>query len=355
MHAAPPALLTPPPAAPAALLAPPPLVPAPLPALLPAISAPVLPASTRATSGPSALVPGLSFRDTLMTRVAGDGQLRLKRPLPANQPPSIVHRPCAHPGGGSQRGFLAFRPRWVRPGGEVLGVLLRHLPSPSLPPQDPDRDTPLPLPGSLGDARRREAVRLRLDEVDRDDALRAELVARPPAAARARDGHVTQALPARAPAARSSELDCVRVVRALHVRRLGMVLLRGAMRVAIGRIGAPLERRDQTGVGMSGPPGVCPRRVDLLICRRCRRQRRRRRSRRRKRRRRWSLGWPSDLLRVRLLSKRLRRSLLGLAASELATRQCASTVDARVTSAPSVRPLRDAPQPLPNLGTVWRG
>ncbi|KAI4993795.1 hypothetical protein ZWY2020_008108 [Hordeum vulgare] len=105
---------------------------------------------------------------------------------------------------GHGRWLFALRPWGFQPAREVPEILLRNLPTPPPPPLDPDRDPRLPLPGSPGDIRHREAVRSSISDVDREAALRAELVARPPPVSRPRDEPASRAPPARAPARRPS-------------------------------------------------------------------------------------------------------------------------------------------------------
>ncbi|KAI4972550.1 hypothetical protein ZWY2020_003475 [Hordeum vulgare] len=83
---------------------------------------------------------------------------------------------------------------------DISSSLRRNLPTPPPPPRDPDRDPRLPLPGSPGDIRRREAARSSISDVDREATLPAELVARPPPVSRPRDEPAPRAPPARAPA-----------------------------------------------------------------------------------------------------------------------------------------------------------
>ncbi|KAI5015140.1 hypothetical protein ZWY2020_056530 [Hordeum vulgare] len=80
------------------------------------------------------------------------------------------------------------------------GTSLRRPP----PPLDPERDPRLPLPGSPGDVRRREGPRMSPPDVDREAALHAELVARPPPAPRSRDVPAPCDPLARPPTPRSS-------------------------------------------------------------------------------------------------------------------------------------------------------
>ncbi|KAI4991621.1 hypothetical protein ZWY2020_040007 [Hordeum vulgare] len=96
------------------------------------------------------------------------------------------------------------RPRGYQPAREVPEILLRNLPPPPPASSGPGRDPRLPLSGSPGDTRRREAARSSVSDVDREAALRAELVARPPPVSRPRDAPAPRAPLARAPAHKTS-------------------------------------------------------------------------------------------------------------------------------------------------------
>ncbi|KAI5006494.1 hypothetical protein ZWY2020_033737 [Hordeum vulgare] len=120
-------------------------------------------------------------------------------------------------------------------------------------------------------------------------------------------------------------------------------------RLAVGLVGAPLGRMDRTGAGMTGLPSVGPRGIGLLSRLRCWFRLRRSRSLRRRRRLERPLGWLVVRLRWGFLRRWLRSPLLGSVVSVPAKTRCASTVGARVTSAPSVSPPR-CPTTLAYLG-----
>ncbi|KAE8809575.1 hypothetical protein D1007_13868 [Hordeum vulgare] len=140
-----------------------------------------------------------------MARLAGDGQPRPKKASPADQHPRPVLSARGH---ALEEGFGAGSSRSERGGSDREGRSPEYYAGTSLrlppPPRDPERDPRLPLPGSPGDVRRREAARLSPPDVDREYALRAELVARPPLAPRSRDEHAPRDVPARPPAPRAS-------------------------------------------------------------------------------------------------------------------------------------------------------
>ncbi|KAE8806949.1 hypothetical protein D1007_16814 [Hordeum vulgare] len=123
-----------------------------------------------------------------MARLAGDGQPRPKRASPADQrprPAPATRDPALAEGvgAGPSRSTQGGSDRSGRSPEYYAGTSLRRPP----PPRDPARDPRLPLPGSPGDIRRRYAARVSPPNVDREAALRAELVARPPPAPRSRD------------------------------------------------------------------------------------------------------------------------------------------------------------------------
>ncbi|KAI4984214.1 hypothetical protein ZWY2020_047912 [Hordeum vulgare] len=135
--------------------------------------------------------PVRSYKADLMARLAGDSQPRPKRASPADQQPRPAPSARGHAldtglGGGSSRSGRGGSDRAGRSPEYYPGTSLRH----PLPPRDPERDPRLPLPGSRGDIRRREAAHLSPRDIDREAALRAELVARPPPAPRSCDEHV---------------------------------------------------------------------------------------------------------------------------------------------------------------------
>ncbi|KAI5006104.1 hypothetical protein ZWY2020_033347 [Hordeum vulgare] len=101
-----------------------------------------------------------------MTRHAGDGQARPKRPLLAGQ--GLLPAPTSRDQARAES--LEY----------YSGTSLRRPP----PPRDLARDPRLPLPGSPGDRRRLEAARAA--DLDREANLRAELVARPTPASQSR-------------------------------------------------------------------------------------------------------------------------------------------------------------------------
>ncbi|KAE8817900.1 hypothetical protein D1007_04249 [Hordeum vulgare] len=140
-----------------------------------------------------------------MARHAGDGQPRPKRVSPADQrtrptPSARGHALDEGAGAGPSRSERGGSDRTGRSPEYYAGTSLRR---PSLP-QDLERDPRLSLSGSPGDARRREAARLSPPDVDREAALRAELVVRPPPAPRSRDEPAPRDPPARPPAPRPS-------------------------------------------------------------------------------------------------------------------------------------------------------
>ncbi|KAI4976533.1 hypothetical protein ZWY2020_050140 [Hordeum vulgare] len=116
----------------------------------------------------------------------------------ADGPPS---RPAAGSAGASPPSSRGEALRPTRSPEYYPGTSLRCPP----PPIDPARDVRLPLPGSSGAARRREADHLRQDDVDREGALRAELSARLPADARDREPPAPWAPAARAATSRPSD------------------------------------------------------------------------------------------------------------------------------------------------------
>ncbi|KAI4999051.1 hypothetical protein ZWY2020_059534 [Hordeum vulgare] len=112
--------------------------------------------------------------------------------------------------------------------------------------------------GSPGDVRHPEAARLRREDVDREDALRAELVAHPPTAAQVRDSQNPQESVSRATATRPSEPDWRRDGVALPARITGKLLVRFVRRtggrptrLAVGLIGANLGKMVRTSAGMT--------------------------------------------------------------------------------------------------------
>ncbi|KAE8767140.1 hypothetical protein D1007_61547 [Hordeum vulgare] len=123
-----------------------------------------------------------------MARLAGDGQPRSKRASPDDQRPRPAPSPC---GSALAEGADDGPPRFGRGGSDRTGRSPEYYAGTSLrrppPPRDPERDPRLPMSGSPGDVRRREAARLSPPDVDREVALRAELVARLPPAPRSRD------------------------------------------------------------------------------------------------------------------------------------------------------------------------
>ncbi|KAI4991337.1 hypothetical protein ZWY2020_039708 [Hordeum vulgare] len=134
-----------------------------------------------------------------MTRHAGDGQSRPKHPLQADQNPHPASSardlaPDGGAGAGSSRSGHVGTNRPRRSPEYYSGTSLRRPP----PPRDPDRD-----PACRCRARR-EATRSSISDVDREAALRTELVARPPLVSRPRDAPAPRAPPARAPAYRTS-------------------------------------------------------------------------------------------------------------------------------------------------------
>ncbi|KAI5000735.1 hypothetical protein ZWY2020_010694 [Hordeum vulgare] len=175
------------------------------PARLPCPPPGASPSSPRPAPRPAPSPPVRSYKEALMARLAGDGQPRPKKASPADQHP----RPALSARGHAlEEGFGAGSSRSERGGSDREGRSPEYYAGTSLrlppPPRDPERDPRLPLPGSPGDVRRREAARLSPPDVDREYALRAELVARPPPAPRSRDEHAPRDVPARPPAPRAS-------------------------------------------------------------------------------------------------------------------------------------------------------
>ncbi|KAE8799404.1 hypothetical protein D1007_25171 [Hordeum vulgare] len=127
-----------------------------------------------------------------MKRLLGDGQARPKRGLPAETEavPAARDRASDEGAASSRSG----RGGSARPGKSpeyYSGTSLRRSP----PPRDPARDPRLPLPGSPGDHRRLEAARAA--DLDREETLRAELVARPTRASQPREEPAPRDPPAR--------------------------------------------------------------------------------------------------------------------------------------------------------------
>ncbi|KAI5019395.1 hypothetical protein ZWY2020_044283 [Hordeum vulgare] len=141
-----------------------------------------------------------------MTRLLGDEVARPKRPLPTSsmaQPASgaSVAAPEVVSAAASSRSGREGADRPERSPEFYSGTSLRRPP----PPRDPARDPRLPLPGSPGDVRHWEAACLRRKDVDREDALRAELEPHPPSVARAWDPQDPREPASRATATRPSE------------------------------------------------------------------------------------------------------------------------------------------------------
>ncbi|KAE8781930.1 hypothetical protein D1007_44668 [Hordeum vulgare] len=163
-----------------------------------------------------------------MTRVAGYGQARPKRPLPSGSAshPAVggpSSRPGAGDAGASSRSGRGEAFRLARSLEFYQGTSL-HCPP---PPKDPARDPRLPLLGMPGDGRRREAERLLRDEEDRQGALRAELVARQPVVLGTGSPRLPERrlLGLRSPDPRS--MSGVRAGGTLRVRTAGMMSLMG--------------------------------------------------------------------------------------------------------------------------------